>query len=226
MEDLIVKLVKMGLDINHNNNYGHCPLLIAIKNYYFDTIACILRFNPIVSKRIIKRYIETIDECIDSDICCNELQFSIFDDLLKLYFEQNNDNVHKFLMRLVAINNWEIFQHFIGTYSHIVDDYINEKNSEGSTMLHLVSNINIAETLLKRGADVNITNNQGETPIFYIDDNELELAQLLLDYGADLTIKNKQGKTPIKTFEKKTEVHKLLTTHLDSILMIKEPDCN
>lgn len=58
------------------------------------------------------------------------------------------------------------------------------------------------EAELQNGADVNIQDEYGETPLhnlFYNDEVDPEIVQLLLDNGADVTIENESGMTPIDT---------------------------
>ncbi|MCA0982040.1 M48 family metallopeptidase [Exiguobacterium aestuarii] len=58
------------------------------------------------------------------------------------------------------------------------------------------------EAELQNGADVNIQDEYGETPLhnlFYNDEVDSEIVQLLLDNGADVTIENESGMTPIDT---------------------------
>lgn len=55
---------------------------------------------------------------------------------------------------------------------------------------------------LQNGADVNIQDEYGETPLhnlFYNDEVDEETVQLLLDNGADVTLQNDSGMTPIDT---------------------------
>ena len=58
------------------------------------------------------------------------------------------------------------------------------------------------EAELQNGADVNIQNEYGETPLhnlIYNDEVDEETVQLLLDNGADVTLQNDSGMTPIDT---------------------------
>ncbi len=54
----------------------------------------------------------------------------------------------------------------------------------------------VAEELLKLGADVNARNNQGETPIFTT--YEVDAIPLFARYGADFTLRNKKGQTVLE----------------------------
>ncbi|WP_371219232.1 ankyrin repeat domain-containing protein [Orientia tsutsugamushi] len=59
-------------------------------------------------------------------------------------------------------------------------------------------NINIATLLLKKGADVNIKNQYGSTPLHAaVYHKHINIATLLLKKGADVNIKNQYGYTPL-----------------------------
>ena len=81
---------------------------------------------------------------------------------------------------------------------------INEQNDFGETALHCaadMSNGEIAQLLISKGANVNIKDNEGRTPLFYIysfgfDAENLE--EILINAGADVSIKDNEGKTYIE----------------------------
>ncbi len=54
---------------------------------------------------------------------------------------------------------------------------------------------NVAELLLAKGADVNATNNDGDTPL-HCAAYHRDMAELLLNKGANVSAKNKRGETP------------------------------
>jgi ankyrin repeat protein len=73
---------------------------------------------------------------------------------------------------------------------------VNASDEDGNTVLHLVYYNELAEELLRLGADVNARNKAGATPIFTTL-NDGAIA-LFIDNGADLTIRNKKGLTVIE----------------------------
>lgn len=66
------------------------------------------------------------------------------------------------------------------------------------TALHLAalkSNRNIVSKLLQHGANPNIRNAHGSTPLHYTTDKQI--AQLLVTFGGDVTVKNSSQKKPV-----------------------------
>jgi len=72
----------------------------------------------------------------------------------------------------------------------------NSKDSTGYTPLAAATSYNhieLVEFLISQGADVNIRDNEGDTPL-YVAEN-IHIAQKLLDHGADPFVRNSEGKT-------------------------------
>jgi ankyrin repeat protein len=73
------------------------------------------------------------------------------------------------------------------------------------TCLHYAScfgNYQVVHTLLRRSADVNAVDINGDTPLLcalheYDNNDKSEIIQLLLEYGANLAHSNKYGRNPI-----------------------------
>jgi hypothetical protein len=79
-------------------------------------------------------------------------------------------------------------------------DFVNMKDHRGVTLLMIAimrSFEDIAEFLIKNGANVNAQNNAGATPLMYACfENNLNMVKLLVKYGADVNAKTKYG-TPL-----------------------------
>lgn len=74
---------------------------------------------------------------------------------------------------------------------------LDAQDSEGRTPLHHASeiqNLKMVSLFIKRGADVNIKDNEGVTPLFLTDN--IELIKLLLKNGAEINTKDSTGQTP------------------------------
>lgn len=80
----------------------------------------------------------------------------------------------------------------------------NMSNSDGQTPLHLISvcqNLQVAECLLQKGADLNIRDKYGNnalwTAVFNCKGKNYEMVELFLKYEPDVTTKNKAGRSPL-----------------------------
>ncbi|MBN1764792.1 MAG: ankyrin repeat domain-containing protein [Sedimentisphaerales bacterium] len=82
------------------------------------------------------------------------------------------------------------------------------------TLLHVATSTNrvdMAEILIKYGADVNARAEYNITPLYIAAySNNVEMVKLLLKYNADPTIKNKHGRGP-KEVTSSDEICKLLS---------------
>ena len=76
---------------------------------------------------------------------------------------------------------------------------INRRSSGGYTALHHVKDIPTAKVLLDNGADINIQDNHGWTPLMNsISKDKIKLAKFLIDKGADPNIpETDSGSTPL-----------------------------
>lgn len=75
---------------------------------------------------------------------------------------------------------------------------INKQNKNGRTALHFNAlqwgNLEVAKALVLQKADINIPDNNGQTPLHYaLSGRKWNLAKLYIDSGADITLKDKNG---------------------------------
>ena len=81
------------------------------------------------------------------------------------------------------------------------DPLLNEVTYLGESALHIATldnRLEIAELLIRKGADINIIDNKGCTPLHYASIyNYLYLTDLLVYYGADTDIRCRDGSTPL-----------------------------
>lgn len=82
----------------------------------------------------------------------------------------------------------------------------NIRNRQGNTPLHK----HVLRSLLNHGADPNASNGDGDTPLFEAVSGDVEDVELLLNYGADPWHKNNDGEMPINMMYLSKEVKKLL----------------
>ncbi|KAJ2882648.1 hypothetical protein H4R27_003309 [Coemansia aciculifera] len=95
---------------------------------------------------------------------------------------------------------------------------VNAKDQSGYTPLHAAASWKqpkLLEFLIKNGGAVNITDNDGDTPLHICED--LECAQLLLDNGANPEAENDEGLSPVQTTleNEATEVTELICAKLN-----------
>lgn len=75
---------------------------------------------------------------------------------------------------------------------------INVTDNNGMSLLHLVSDTEIANLLIKQGININATNNAGSTPIHWaVSKKNYSLVRLLLEYGAEINQADINGNTPL-----------------------------
>lgn len=106
---------------------------------------------------------------------------------------------------------------------------INSQDKNGNTALHFVSNfgnLDLAKIFIKKGANINIKDNEGKTPLFLavtispslygegkkMLKNKIDVATFLLENKADPNIKDNDGGTTLHwaTISNKPELVKLL----------------
>jgi ankyrin repeat protein len=76
---------------------------------------------------------------------------------------------------------------------------VNAQDANGNTPLHLTGNRNCAATLLKGRPDVNVRNNQGQTPLHCAAKlGHPGLVKTLLEAGATVNATDQQGQTPLQ----------------------------
>jgi hypothetical protein len=78
-----------------------------------------------------------------------------------------------------------------------IQTFMNDFHAEENTILYIASgngNINIVETLLEGGADINKKNELGATPLFSAAiEGHVDIVMLLLDHGADVNCVSNDG---------------------------------
>ena len=78
---------------------------------------------------------------------------------------------------------------------------VNIQDAFGRTPLHCITIKEKIKILIESGANINIQNKNGDTPLHFTSSEEK--IKILLKAGADLTIKNKEGLTPKEKWGKK-----------------------
>jgi ankyrin repeat protein len=74
---------------------------------------------------------------------------------------------------------------------------VNVRDEEGNTPLHKIGDWCVVQALIESGADVNARNNHGQTPL--IKARSRKVAHLLVQAGADISARDHDGNTALKT---------------------------
>ncbi|KAK9234702.1 ankyrin repeat-containing protein [Lipomyces kononenkoae] len=100
-------------------------------------------------------------------------------------------------------NNLPVIQALFATKAHTPND----RDQHGYTPMHAAasySHIELLRYLVSEGGDVNITDDDGETPLFVVETKEAAKV-LIEELGADWKHKNSQGVTAREKFEEEIE---------------------
>ncbi len=129
-----------------------------------------------------------------------KLIFILFLFSLYLYSQtadKNKSIVSEKLIDYVNEGNVKEAENILKKYN----DYVNNRNHEGFTLLSLAvirNNIEMAELLLKYKADVNAEVDLTDSVLIgAVDNNNMEMVKLLLSYGADIDYQGFRGRTAL-----------------------------
>ncbi len=163
-------LLAYGADINAQNNQGFTMAHIAAERNYGAWL-----------QRMIAVYGDIID-------------FSLKDNAGLTPRNLADKNGYGFLVEIIDF----ILKPVVG-----IDGNARERDQQGRTgLMHAIArnNYELAQELIKRGADVNAVDNDGNTPLYYAVNNKrrpLLFVTLLLARGAEVNNSNKDGMTPL-----------------------------
>ena len=196
--DRIKELIDKGEDMNALDRSGLAPLHAIFKTIYDNTI-----HNEQDLKNYSADEIEASRNAIDTLYKAAELlldngaDVDVRDRYGKTPLQYCSDvRCGKFFLKYGAdINiglpsNPEVLKLFI---ANVAD--INERNSEGETLLFRCIYRETAELLIRNGADVKIRNFKGETPLFGCHNDDT--VEFMIRSGADVNAKNLKGETAL-----------------------------
>ncbi len=193
---IIDYLLDKGISIDHIDGLGWTYLHHAVGYNYLSTV-----------KRLLDR---GIDYKVSSPIGGTAIFFAKTADMAKLLLTRKSGNIDEVnedgdsLLHNVCGAN-PLFE-LVKFYSKKID--VNIKNKKGETPLtKLLSDsyfpnemMKIINYLLDHGADINVVDNDGQSPLMAALRNrelQMNIIELLIDRGADVDIQDKRGIQPI-----------------------------
>lgn len=184
-------LLEYGANVNAVNNMDDTPLLIAIKSKSYEIMKLLIENGADVN----------MQSEIDGTTPLMGAVYGGSSRIVSLLLESGADvnatdtNDNTALIIACDKNRYTII---IQLVNHGAD--INQVNGSGYSVLFFIHNNHIAETLLKLGANVNIKDEDGVSPLlYYIDKFSVDpnLIKLLINYGADINAEDDYHRTPL-----------------------------
>ena len=194
-KEVLQSIIDQGADVNATNKEGDTPLMLASQNENEDAINVLLSTGANRSRTFKDRYGDTWIHYAVREDCSNEVLQSFIDHghdvnatnemnvtALMLVSENGNVDAMNVLLRAGA------------------DRTI--KDAVGNTWIHYAvrgyCSKDVIQSIIDQGADVNATNQEGDTPLMLASQNENEDAiNILLSTGANRsrTFKDRYGDT-------------------------------
>ena len=198
--ELVGLFLSKGADPNSKDFSGNTPLFIAIYKEDLETARLLLDWGADINLSD-RRKITVLHKAVLYNCNINTINFLLENGadinrrdgvgLPPIYYSASEDDP-------------ELFYYLVKKGAKI--DF---KSSYGSTLLHTVRNIKLAEYLINRGLDVNAATEDGYTPLhclphglidgFYDkkESRNIEMAKLFLSNGANINAINEEGETPL-----------------------------
>lgn len=179
----------------NDKSTGKTPLIVAVENNYIEGVELLLRNGADVNDRSIgetellvamedyggpiQRIIEFVDVSTNSSYGLPALVFAI---------RNENPIILKLLLKNGANPNFKYY--YDSYYEQISECGYGQKYIEGTPLIDALNrkSSDMARMLIEHGADVNLNDSKGNTPIVFAMKNELDLnlINLLLSKGASV----------------------------------------
>lgn len=206
--DFIQSVLKKEVDVN--SKYEEENALYWLINDFDDQFTDTNECKKIVKKLIdMNININTKDEykttpLIYAVIKHHDAVFNIYNYYNKIYLK-NEKKKQKIIIKLLLKSGASV----------------NEIDMDGLSALHIASSAKVTQLLIDNDADINIKNNNGQTPLlFNLDRNcsdKLDLIELLISNPSDLFIKDNDDESPF-SYAKKKSLYKVIYLFYKHIL--------
>ncbi|TNF70057.1 MAG: ankyrin repeat domain-containing protein [Gammaproteobacteria bacterium] len=167
---------------------------------------------------------DALSEGYLSEFELNSIQFASFSDDTNFSLMRKTHKSTMDLLNYASINDMEGVKKALENIVHI-----NASDNMGTALHHAVrcGNLEMAEILLNKGADINVLNEHFGTPLhFAVSQNNQEMVKFLLKKGADINIVNNEGLTPVQfaTKNKQTDSIRSLIHHGGASYKLTNPN--
>lgn len=211
-EDIAMLLIEAGANLIYQDEYGH----------YLIHNAAVQGFNQVITV------------LLTNDQSLLELETSLGDTPLEIaVINDRVDTVSllieygaKLMNSMLYVDDVRILHLLVNRFGR---DIVNQPFN-GDYPLHRIimfrpSSADLAEELLKMGADPNSKNANGET-ILHIGNFNIDVLRVLLTHGADNKVTNNDGLTPVELLSQKHRDVRMidLIRNWEHIPDVKEPD--
>ncbi len=200
--DSIKALLEKGMiNINQKDSRGDTPFYLACCHKRNDIAKLLLTREELdVNKKTKFRALFTYQYNLLEIVFDNNL-IDVFQCLLKHpKFNFMSQCGHHVFIQACLNNKMEYIKLLLSHPALKVDEI---DPSTGHSALHLafdrgLDSMEIVELLLKNGANINLRNRDGETPLtIAVTKNSMELVKFLLENDADINLRNRDGETPL-----------------------------
>jgi ankyrin repeat protein len=199
---VVSALLNKGANINAEDNLGHTPLYEAVCSNRLPIIKLLVRYDANIDTDLIYMSMRAQKRAIVEYLLPYKKAEVLHEAVERQYFDLIRDILQYFLYYRFDVDIKDSLHHKTALYRAIYKDNLaivsillaynasvntpNPKGSSQETLLHHAARVaspEIVETLLQHGADLNIKNALGNTPLYeamlY---NRLETVQILLKY--------------------------------------------
>lgn len=130
-------------------------------------------------------------------ICYDAIRYKMTEEEQEFYREiQNKLDANAYLN--IAWLNEAVSKNYLAVTKYLIKKGadVNGTNNRGFAPLHYVESAKITKILLKKGANPKIKSNDGSTPL-HMYINDPSIVRLLIRAGADVNAKDNEGQTPL-----------------------------